>query len=418
MKRILAMLAMVFAAGVANAQGVGINTTGAAADTSAILDVSSTTKGLLVPRLTAAQRAAIVLPATGLVVYQTDGTTGLYWNAGTPAAPSWKVVGEAGAGGGGGQWSTSGSNIYYTAGRVAVGTTPSQFRFAAEDTGTVFRVQASNAKGLLASFGGTGQILVDAPNVPGGRLTLLGNGNLGLGVTNPTSKLSFAPSLGKKISLYPSGTSDYGLGVANSRLMIYSDGYAGGDVAIGTDNAGTFTERFAVKNNGALAVGGSTGTAGQVLKSNGSGSAAAWGNGTGLAFDNCREFISTGEVTVSGVESGASTVPVPGLNGILTLSGNARVFVNVNVQLNANACAFCGRSRAYVEIWVNGNRVRDYHQDITNDYSANFDATPMLNLGAGSHNIEVRVGAGGPAVTAGYYGGGLRSTMTWQVVPQ
>ena len=162
MKKLLACAALLLAANLAHAQGVGINATGAPADTSAILDLSSTSKGLLVPRLTSAQRAAIALPATGLVVFQTDGALGLYWNAGTPASPSWKQVGEAGAGGGG-QWSTSGSNIYYSEGNVAVGTIPGRFRFAVQDTGDVFRVQADSPNSVMASMGGFGQVQIDAP---------------------------------------------------------------------------------------------------------------------------------------------------------------------------------------------------------------------------------------------------------------
>lgn len=46
--------------------------------TSAVLEVVSTTKGFLPPRMTSAQRLAIATPATGLIVYQTDGTEGLY----------------------------------------------------------------------------------------------------------------------------------------------------------------------------------------------------------------------------------------------------------------------------------------------------------------------------------------------------
>jgi hypothetical protein len=52
------------------AQSVAINTTGATANTSAILDVSSTSKGVLVPRMTKAQKNAIATPATGLLIYQ------------------------------------------------------------------------------------------------------------------------------------------------------------------------------------------------------------------------------------------------------------------------------------------------------------------------------------------------------------
>jgi hypothetical protein len=55
---------------------LGIGTTNPHA--SAIVDVSSTEAGVLIPRMTAAQRTAIGTPATGLLVYQTNGTTGFY----------------------------------------------------------------------------------------------------------------------------------------------------------------------------------------------------------------------------------------------------------------------------------------------------------------------------------------------------
>ena len=58
-------------------QGIGINQNSAPADESAILDVSSTTKGMLVPRMTTTQREAITDPATGLIVY--DNTLNAFW---------------------------------------------------------------------------------------------------------------------------------------------------------------------------------------------------------------------------------------------------------------------------------------------------------------------------------------------------
>lgn len=59
------------------AQNVAINGTGAAPAASAMLDVSSTTMGILIPRMSTAQRTAIAAPATGLEVY--DTTTGTFW---------------------------------------------------------------------------------------------------------------------------------------------------------------------------------------------------------------------------------------------------------------------------------------------------------------------------------------------------
>ena len=61
------------------AQSVSINNSNEIADSTAILDVSSTTKGLLIPRMTLQQKNTIVHPATGLLVYQTDGDVGFYY---------------------------------------------------------------------------------------------------------------------------------------------------------------------------------------------------------------------------------------------------------------------------------------------------------------------------------------------------
>lgn len=60
---------------------VGINTTNP--DASAVLDIVSTNAGILVPRMTEAQRTAIASPATGLLVYQTNNTTGFWFYDGS-----------------------------------------------------------------------------------------------------------------------------------------------------------------------------------------------------------------------------------------------------------------------------------------------------------------------------------------------
>jgi sugar lactone lactonase YvrE len=62
------------------AQSVGIGTT--SPNPSARLEVNSTTQGILIPTLTSAQRSAISNPATGLLVFQTDGTPGFYYYTG------------------------------------------------------------------------------------------------------------------------------------------------------------------------------------------------------------------------------------------------------------------------------------------------------------------------------------------------
>ena len=86
MKNIFTLLAAVLLTATTYAQ-IGINNENP--DASAALDITSTTGGLLVPRMTAAERDAISPAATGLMIYQTDGTVGFYYYNGS----SWAEVG-------------------------------------------------------------------------------------------------------------------------------------------------------------------------------------------------------------------------------------------------------------------------------------------------------------------------------------
>tara|TARA_B110000259_G_scaffold156378_1_gene177881 strand:+ start:1145 stop:2326 length:1182 start_codon:yes stop_codon:yes gene_type:complete len=69
---------------------VGINTN--TPDASSALEIESTTGGILIPRMTETQRDAIALPASGLMIYQTDEISGFYFYNGT----QWTSVGMSG----------------------------------------------------------------------------------------------------------------------------------------------------------------------------------------------------------------------------------------------------------------------------------------------------------------------------------
>jgi len=69
---------------------VSINTDNTPPHNSAMLDISSTDKGVLIPRLTYAEKIAISNPAPGLLVFQTDERAGFYYyNEGR-----WAIVGH------------------------------------------------------------------------------------------------------------------------------------------------------------------------------------------------------------------------------------------------------------------------------------------------------------------------------------
>ncbi|MCF8406151.1 MAG: hypothetical protein K9H58_19570 [Bacteroidales bacterium] len=96
MNKLLAQfLIILFIVFEANAQtGVAINKTGAAPDASALLDVSGTDGGVLIPRITSVQKAAISNPATGLIVYDTDSTRFYYYDGGWNAIANPHQLGD------------------------------------------------------------------------------------------------------------------------------------------------------------------------------------------------------------------------------------------------------------------------------------------------------------------------------------
>ena len=71
-------------------------------DISSALDIVSTSKGILIPRMTKAQRNAIVSPATGLLIYQTNSTPGFYYFTGSAwvgistLSTGWSISGNSG----------------------------------------------------------------------------------------------------------------------------------------------------------------------------------------------------------------------------------------------------------------------------------------------------------------------------------
>jgi hypothetical protein len=102
------LLAFIFIFGSSLQAQVSINTDGSTPNASSMLEIKSTTSGMLVPRMTQAQRIAIASPATSLLVFQTDGTSGFYYYTGA----AWQYLNT--------QWTFSGSNIAFPVGSVGI----------------------------------------------------------------------------------------------------------------------------------------------------------------------------------------------------------------------------------------------------------------------------------------------------------
>lgn len=156
-------------------QGVGINQSGNDPDPSSMLDINSTDRGLLIPRMTLNQRNSIVNPAEGLLIYQLDDSIGFWFYQNSSWRPLTIYVGS-GTGLNGGPIRHSGTiNIANTG--VAGGTygTPDSIpRFTVNEQGQlVFAgniailerdsvigneiADTNNARGMLEKYGaGTG----------------------------------------------------------------------------------------------------------------------------------------------------------------------------------------------------------------------------------------------------------------------
>jgi len=199
-----------------NSGGVGVGTSGAPA-TSSILEVSSTTKGFLFPRMTYTQRTAIGNLVPGLLVYQTDAaglsTSGIYFYDGS----IWKRIARAdelgGGGGGSTGWTIAGDDQFSNlAGNVGIGTgTPtSKFHLIGNmltENGTVtinnptaiLQLQSAGVnKGFLQLSGNNVRIGTNSGNT-GGQFIVRMNGNsnmvidstgdVGIGTASPERKL-------------------------------------------------------------------------------------------------------------------------------------------------------------------------------------------------------------------------------------
>jgi len=139
MKQLYAMLILLVSTFPLNAQ-VAINTDGSLPDASAMLDIKSTTRGLLVPRVTTALRTAFPSPADGLLVYDTDTKTFWYYMGGT----GWNQV------------LTTGGTTAFAIPFTATVNSP-QTLFAVNNTGSGMGL-AGTSTGATGVYGSTGTI--------------------------------------------------------------------------------------------------------------------------------------------------------------------------------------------------------------------------------------------------------------------
>ncbi len=160
MKQLLVLLIATIVMNQVRSQSVGIGTT--TPNGSAQLDVSSANKGLLIPRMTQAQRLAIVTPpsnppAAGLLVYETTSNSFWFYNG-----TVWNQIGTGGAS----PWTVSGTHIYNSnTGNVGIGAVTPDERLTF--TGNAKLVGAAGLIKFETAVGGTGSPIASSRYAPG-----------------------------------------------------------------------------------------------------------------------------------------------------------------------------------------------------------------------------------------------------------
>lgn len=180
-------------------------------DPSSVMDLNATDKGLLIPRMTSTQRLAIGSPANSLLVFDTSLNLYFYyindqWN---PLSP----------------WISSGTDIYYNAGNVGIGTSSPLTQFHVlnntHNNLLVDRTDTQDFMALINGSGGSGLKFTDSNfffiasdsyanrnsgSVGNELFRINSNGNIGIGTNTPLTKLHIADGNGGEQLRFSRGT--------------------------------------------------------------------------------------------------------------------------------------------------------------------------------------------------------------------
>jgi hypothetical protein len=309
MKKILFSVAALLILSASYAQNnVGVGS--ASPHTSAMLDVSSTTKGMLVPRMTTVQRTAIASPATGLMVY--DITTNSFWFYN---GSSWAAVASNG-----------GLSFPY---EQTVNTNVAAFRINNQGTGPALHGASSNQLGIALNASATGDFGwgLNAYTDKSGAVSVRSVAELGQAfygenagpTNNNTLMYLFNKGLGKTHHLQLANN-------ASTASNLYIAGnHLGKQVEIWQTNAANTAAAVSIVNSGTgAALYGSSNDGNGITGASGTGSAVRGDatSGTGvLGYSNSGIGVNAGTISGTGIYTNSISGLALNVNGNLKIAG-------------------------------------------------------------------------------------------------
>lgn len=243
----LLLIILSFIARMAHAQqpGVAINTNGDVPHNSAMLDVQSTNKGFLLPRMTQVQRLAISSPSNGLLVFDTDAQRLFQYQDG-----SWRFLIDNSF------WAKSVTRkwVYNGTDSVGIGTAAPSEKLHV--IGNIKNSGRIDADGVIegAGLSSLGSLYVNGSSLLTGAVTGNSSASFG-GNINSNTSMSINDAAG--IFSFKSGSSDKGfvqLSGNDLRMGTYSSNTEGSLVVRtnGADQVKINNDGLALQNNGKI----------------------------------------------------------------------------------------------------------------------------------------------------------------------
>ena len=301
MKHLFILVILVFFTSNTRAQiGLGITTP----HPNAYFQINSTNKGVLLPRMTALQRLAIAPTATanGLIVFDTDSSAYMFWTG-----TLWRKIG-----GDDGNWVKNGNDIYNSnTGNVGIGTsTPNSPLSFADAVGNKISLWGNSSTsnyglGIQSSLlqlyvpGTTDNIAfgTGGSNSFTERMRIQGNGNVGIGNTNP----GYILDVNNRMRIRSGGDASNTAGIwlnstdnsaVQSFIGIESDNTMG---FYGSGSGWSFTMNT---NTGKIKIADGTQAADRILSCDASG-IASWVNSSAIKSAISAAFPATGGVNLT-----------------------------------------------------------------------------------------------------------------------
>ncbi|MBP6025654.1 tail fiber domain-containing protein [Ferruginibacter sp.] len=415
MKKILSLLFVFLAIAItAKAQSVAINTTGATANSTSILDVGSTTKGMLIPRMSSVQRTAIGTPANGLLVYDTDSAAFSYYNGigwsfikgNSNIAVAWSTKGNSGTTAANFIGTIDNQDVIFKRWDVKAGllgfsnTSFGYHAFVANTTGNfnaAFGVEA-----LISNTTGNSNVGIGLAalyrNTGGSNNTASGSGTLSFNTIGSNNTASGSGSL------YFNSTGSYN--TANGDSALYNNTTGSSNVAIGKNALynNTVQSNLVAIGDSALYNNGTGATLPQHGKGNTAiGSKALFSNTTGL-LNNAMGNQSLYQNTTGSDNSAIGTLSLfSNITGSKNIAIGTQPLYKTTVGSGNIALGYL----ALFENTTGNNNVSLGEQTLYNNQTGSFNIAIGYNTlngnTLGTNNIAIGRQAGGILFNNGFY---------------